>query len=138
MRLSEIKGERVFDVIADIVEPISNIAEDGEAMKLFQRERLPDGMTAKKFLADRAKRALPALLKNHKSDIVTILSAIAGTSPDEYAKTLTMAKLMKDVAELLTDEAFGELFISAQSQTEEEPSGSAPESTEAKQKPSHS
>lgn len=138
MRLSEIKGERVFDVIADIVEPISNIAEDGEAMKLFRRERLPDGMTAKKFLADRAKRALPALLKNHKSDIVAILSAIAGTAPDEYAKTLTMAKLMKDVAELLTDEEFGELFISAQSQTGEEPSGSAQESTEDKHKPDHS
>ena len=26
MRLSDIKGERVFDVIADIIDPIANIA----------------------------------------------------------------------------------------------------------------
>ena len=31
MRLSDIQGERVFDVIADIIDPIANIAEDDAA-----------------------------------------------------------------------------------------------------------
>ena len=125
MRLSDIKGDRVFDVIADIIDPIANIASDETASAIFKREKLPEGMTAKAFLLERARKAVPALLKGHKSDIITVLATIEGTSADDYRASLTLAKLMQDTAELLTDEAFGELFLSAQSGTS---SGSARES----------
>ena len=127
MRLSDIKGDRVFDVIADIIDPIANIASDETASALFKREKLPEGMTAKSFLLKRARKAVPALLKGHKSDIITVLSTIEGVSADDYRESLTLAKLMQDTAELMTDEAFGELFISAQSGTS---SGSAQENIE--------
>ena len=127
MRLSDIKGDRVFDVIADIIDPIANIASDETASALFKREKLPEGMTAKSFLLKRARKAVPALLKGHKSDIITVLSTIEGVSADDYRASLTLAKLMKDTAELMTDEAFGELFISAQSGNS---SGSAQENIE--------
>ena len=127
MRLSDIKGDRVFDVIADIIDPIANIASDETASALFKREKLPEGMTAKSFLLKRARKAVPALLKGHKSDIITVLSTIEGVSADDYRASLTLAKLMQDTAELLTDEAFGELFISAQSGNS---SGSAQENIE--------
>ena len=127
MRLSDIQGERVFDVIADIIDPIANIAEDDAASALFKREKLPDGMTAKSFLLERARKSVPVLLKGHKGDIITVLATIDGVSADDYRASLTLAKLMQDTAELLTDEAFGELFISAQSGTS---SGSAQENTE--------
>lgn len=127
MRLSDIKGERTLEVIADIIDPIANIAEDEEASALFKREKLPDGMTAKKFLLQRARKAAPALLKGHKEDIIAILSAIEGTPPEKYAGSLSLVKLIKDTVELLTDEAFGALFISAQSGDN---SGSAPETIE--------
>ncbi len=117
MRLSDIKGDRVFDVIADIIDPIANIASDETASALFKREKLPEGMTAKAFLLERARKAVPALLKWHKSDIITVLATIEGVYADDYRASLTLAKLMQDTAELLTDEAFGELFISAQSGT---------------------
>ena len=127
MRLSDIKGDRVFDVIADIIDPIANIASDETASALFKREKLPDGMTAKAFLLERARKAVPVLLKGHKGDIITVLATIDGVSSDDYRESLTLAKLVQDTAELLTDEAFGELFISAQSGTS---SGSAQENTE--------
>ena len=127
MRLSDIKGDRVFDVIADIIDPIANIASDETASALFKREKLPEGMTAKSFLLKRARKAVPALLKGHKNDIITVLSTIEGVSADDYRASLTLAKLMKDTAELMTDEAFGELFISAQSGNS---SGSAQENIE--------
>lgn len=130
MRLSDIKGERTLDVIADIIDPIANIAEDEAASALFKREKLPEGMAAKKFLLQRAKKAVPALLKGHKGDIIAILSTIEGTTPEEYAGTLNLVKLMKDTVDLLSDEAFTELFISAQT---EGISGSAQETTEAKE-----
>ena len=117
MRLSDIKGDRVFDVIADIIDPIANIASDETASALFKREKLTEGMTAKAFLLERARKTVPALLKGHKSDIITVLATIEGISANDYRASLTIAKLMQDTVELLTDEAFGELFISAQSGT---------------------
>ena len=128
MRLSDIKGDRTLEVIAEIIDPIANIAEDEEASSMFKREKLPDGMTAKKFLMKRVRKSLPVLLKGHKADIIAILSAIEGVSAEEYSGALNLVKLVKDCTDLLTDEAFMELFISAQSETN---SGSALASTEA-------
>ena len=128
MRLSDIKGDRTLEVIAEIIDPIANIAEDEEASSMFKREKLPEGMTAKKFLLKRVRKSLPVLLKGHKADIIAILSAIEGVSAEEYSGALNLVKLVKDCTDLLTDEAFMELFISAQSETN---SGSAQESIEA-------
>ena len=130
MRLSDIKGDRVFDVIADIIDPIANIASDETASALFKREKLPEGMTAKEFVTQRARKALPALLKGHKGDIIAILASIEGVSAESYKGSLNIVKLMRDTTELLTDEDFGGLFISAQSGTS---SGSAQENTEGKE-----
>ena len=128
MRLSDIKGDRTLEVIAEIIDPIANIAEDEAASAMFKREKLPEGMTAKKFLMKRVRKSLPVLLKGHKADIIAILSAIEGVSAEEYAGALNLVKLVKDCTDLLTDEAFMELFISAQSENN---SGSAQESIEA-------
>nr|DAL16897.1 MAG TPA_asm: Sporulation inhibitor sda hairpin, histidine kinase inhibitor.97A [Caudoviricetes sp.] len=129
MKLSDVKGEHALEVIADVIEPICNIAEDENASALFKREKLPEGMTAKKFLLQRVKKAVPALLRGHKGDIIAILSSIEGTSPEAYTDALNLVKLPKDFIDLMTDEAFAELFISAQGT--EKPSGSAQENTEA-------
>lgn len=110
MRLSDIKGDRTLDVIAEIIDPIANIAEDEEASAMFKREKLPDGMTTKKFLMNRVRKSLPVLLKGHKADIISILSAIEGVSAEEYAGALNLVKLVKDCTDLLTDEVFMELF----------------------------
>ena len=131
MKLSDIQGERVFDVIADIIDPIANIAEDDAASAMFKREKLPEGMTAKAFLIKRARKSLPALFKGHKGDIIAILSAIGGVSEGQYKSELNPIKLMQDATELLTDEAFGALFLSAQSGKS---SGSAQENTEGENK----
>lgn len=128
MRLSDIKGDRTLEVIAEIIDPIANIAEDEESSAMFKREKLPDGMTAKKFLMKRVRKSLPVLLKGHKADIIAILSAIEGVSAEEYAGALNLVKLVKDCTDLLTDESFMQLFISAQSENN---SGSARESIEA-------
>lgn len=131
MRLSDIQGECVFDVIADIIDPIANIAEDEQASALFKREKLPEGMTIKEFMMQRARKALPVLLKGHKNDIISILAAIEGVSAESYKGALNLVKLMRDATELLTDEAFDALFLSAQSGNS---SGSAQENTEGENK----
>ena len=131
MKLSDIQGERVFDVIADITDPIANIAEDEAAFSIFRRERLPEGMTPKKFALRRIRKALPELLKGHKSDLIAILAAVDGVSVEAYKRSLNLVKLMRDAVDLLTDDAFTTLFISAQTGRDGAPSGSAPESITA-------
>lgn len=114
MKLSDVKGERVFDVLADIIDPIANIAEDEQAAALFKKAKLPESMAPGKFLLERARKAVPALLRGHKGDIIAILAAIEGVEPETYKGTLNMFRLFKDCTSLLSDEAFSELFISAQ------------------------
>ena len=130
MKLSDIKGTRTLDVIANVIEPICNIAEDDEAATLFKREKLPDGMTVKKFLLQRAKTCIPVLLRDHKQDLIAIFAAIEGVTLNEYGDELDLPKLFKDFVELLTDDVFRTFFISAQSEKDVVPSGSAQENTE--------
>lgn len=111
MKLSEVKGERTFDVIADIIEPISNIAADKEAAELFTRKQLPEGVSKEAFVMNRLKKSMPVLLKNHKSDLISILAAIEAVTPDLYEKELNLVKLTQDVTELLNDDAFKALFF---------------------------
>lgn len=104
MRLSEIKGERVFDVIADIIEPACNIASDPVASRMFRGEKAPEGMEPKDFALQKAKEVIPHLMRTHRDDLVAILAAIEGKDPKEYVSELTMPALIKGVYEMMTDD----------------------------------
>lgn len=106
MKLSDVKGERTFDVIAEIIEPIANIAQDEEAKQIFTPKPCPDGMKPTEFMLARIKKSAPKLLKNHKSDLVTIISSIKGIEPSAYLEELNLALLVSDMVELVTDEEF--------------------------------
>lgn len=106
MKLSDIKGERVLDVIADIIDPIANMVQDKDIAAMFKREAVPDGMEARDFFAKRMRKGLPVLLKSHKADIIAIMAAIEGVTPGQYAASLDFPKLFTDVMELVTDDAF--------------------------------
>lgn len=106
MKLSDIKGDRVLDVIADIIEPIANMMQDKDVAAMFKREGVPDGMDARDFFAKRMCKGLPVLLKSHKADIIAVMAAIEGVTPEQYAESLDFPKLFTDVMELVTDDAF--------------------------------
>lgn len=129
MKLSDIKGDRVIDVIADLIEPVANIAAD-KSITLFKREVPPDGMSAHDFAAMKIRKGAPVLLKTHKDDVVSILATIKGQTPAEYAENLNMASFVLDAIELLSDSAFVDLFTSA-ARTDES-SGSASGNTEGR------
>lgn len=96
MRLSDIKGERALDVIADLCDPIVSIATDGEVRELLASL---SGDTA-----DAARKVIPALLKGHRQDIVSILAVLDDVTPEEYLAGASLAGLVEDLYELLTDE----------------------------------
>lgn len=130
MKLSDIKGERSIDVIADILDPIYEIAADEKCAALFKRQPLPEGMTTGQYGAEWLKQAAQVLLKGHKKACIKILATIEGTSVKKYTENLNLMKLLTDVADLMSDEAFMGLFFST-TQSTETSSGSASENTEA-------
>lgn len=104
MKLSEIKGERTIDVLADITAPIIAIASDEQASRIFRREKCPEGMEPSAFMLQRIREALPPLLKDHKAEIIAIMAALEGVTPEEYAESMTLASLVSSLFEMLTDE----------------------------------
>lgn len=127
MRLSDIKGDRAIDVIADLIEPVSNIATDDMSKGLFERRECPAGMTPEQFTLERIKKNAPKLLKSHKDDLVSILSTIGGIPKEQYVKDMTLASVMVDIIELFSDSEFLGFLSQAVSQNG---SGSTSESTE--------
>lgn len=138
MRLSDVRGDRTLDVIADLVGPVASIAEDEAAAALFRRERVPEGMTASQFFAKRVRTSLPTLLRGHKGDVISILSTVKGVTPEEYADGLSLASLLADVADLLSDEEFLGFLTSAGGEAAGGASGSASGTTEGPGEPSAS
>ena len=122
MRLSDVKGDRVFDVLAEVIEPISNIAKDKECTGgLLKKIDVPPdlkGETANTYvkgkLVERVQEYAPKLLKKHKQDIIKIFALIENVSVEEYTAALTLPKLIVGLVELLTDEVFQDFFTSAQ------------------------
>ena len=132
MKLSDIKGDRVFDVIADIIDPIANMVQDKDVATMFKREAVPDGMEARDFFAKRMRKGLPILLKSHKTDIIAIMAAIEGVTPEKYAASLDFPKLLTDAMELVTDNAFLDFLSSQETGKGVDAPGSASGSSEAR------
>lgn len=131
MKLSDVKGERTLEVVAACLGPVYNIGADPKAAELFRRKAPPKGMTPMQALAKRVSQCLPALLQEHKSDLIAILSAIQGVSPAQYAQELNLKKLLFDLTELLTDQDFEAVFPLPAQTMGLKPSGNASENTEA-------
>lgn len=132
MKLSEIKGEKIFDVIGDIIPAITNIAVDPELADLFTKKPLPEGMLPWQFIAKRWGESVPRLIKYHKDDLVTILAILEDKTKEEYMKEMTITKMINDVLTILHDESFAQFFPSAQTKEAVTSSGSVPENTEGK------
>lgn len=132
MKLSDIKGDRVLDVIADIIDPIANMAQDKDVAAMFERKAVPEGMDARDFFAGRMRKGLPVLLKGHKADIIAVMAAIEGVTPEQYAASLSLAKLFTDVMELLTDDAFLDFLSSSETGKDADAPGSVSASSVAR------
>nr|DAG29425.1 MAG TPA: hypothetical protein [Caudoviricetes sp.] len=121
MRLSDVKGERTFEVVADIIEPVYRIAQDEAAVEMLSPKPCPEGEDPKKFMARRLVAGVPALLRSHKGDLVAIMAAIEGEDAEEYAASLDLAKLVVSLTELVSDPALMGFLASAAGGTGEMP-----------------
>lgn len=87
-KLSEIKNEEAIDLLADLIEPASEIFTDTEVVT-----KIRNGTN--KLLVARV------ILKNHKKSLLEILATINGVTVEEYEGTAV--SIIKDVIELCND-----------------------------------
>ena len=111
MKLSDIKGERSLDIIADAMELVEIMSDDERFQDLVQEIREGDG---DKALAWRALcRKMPPILRDdqYRSRMMSILASAAGVPLDQYVED---GEVLKDIFELLTSdvEALG-FFVSS-------------------------
>ena len=110
-KLSEIKGEDAFDVLAEILEPISVIATDEEFVSLVRNHNKIG--------------AVKVLLKNHKKEALFVMAVLDEEDPETYAPSIV--RLPSMILELFNDPELLSLFRSQGTVTS---SGPATESTE--------
>lgn len=120
MKLSDIKGERAIDLLADLLEPAGEILEDEEVVNLVRSGK-----------ATRIE-IVKTVLKRHQKSVIEIMALMDGEDPKTYeVNVLTLpAKLL----EILNDQEFLDLFTLQGQKTVEQFSGSAMGSTKAKRK----
>ena len=106
MKLSEVRGTRVFDVMAELVEPIADIASSDVLKDMLRPMECPEGVEPRKFMAERVKSAVPSLIEAHSNDLIKVLSTIGNVSPEEYVEKMTFISLWSDVMELMGDDDF--------------------------------
>lgn len=107
MRISEVKGERALDLIADV-------------MEIFGDEAVNDA-----FKAGHNSEAIVLMLRKHKTATVDMLAALNGTT--EYTSPATA--VMGELTEILSDPDFLNLFTSQGTSETEMRSSSASENT---------
>ena len=85
-KLSEIKGEESLDVLAEIIEPITVIANDEEVRAGFDTN---------------IARCVAIALKKHKKEIIGILATINGKSVDETLDEIDILTLPSFIVDTL-------------------------------------
>ena len=117
MKLLEVTGAEAFEMMADLFDPITDIASDVEILKCIQ--------------TNQKVKAIKFALKNHSKAMAQIMAICEGVPLEEYNKSLP--EMMKDVLTVMNHPIVADLFTS-QAQNVETSSGSAMESTEASEK----
>lgn len=96
MKLSEFKNEKALDVLAEIIEPITEIVSD-EEVKACIKEK-------KKI------RGIAKAIKNHKKEIIYILAVLDDEPVETYE--VNLATLPFKIMEILSDEVLNDFFTS--------------------------
>ena len=114
MKLSDLKGEKALDALADLLEPVVELMTDNDIVRLFK--------------SGQKIKAVARAIKEHKKAVITILAVTEGADPATYEPNVL--SLPAKMLEILNDQELMSLFQS-QGQKEKTSSGSAMVNTEA-------
>ena len=118
-KLSDIKGERAFDAFADLIQPVTDMAADSEAVELFSNGK-------KQNLLEKAASMMRVASKNRNAFIAIETIKRGGPADD-----MSMDDILNSCLELMNDPMFNLFFALAHRDMERKTSIIAPEPTEA-------
>lgn len=113
MRISEIKGTDAIQALAEMLEPISIIAQDEEVRTKARETSIAAGGSL--------------MLKRYPKEVLQILAALDGVDAKEYNPSL--AEIPAKLMECLNDEDVQKLFFLQAPKEEQKSSGDASEDT---------
>lgn len=96
MKISQMTTDQAADVLVRIVDPVSNIVNDEEFIKVLEKLAEADSSAPIKFLADNLAPIVGIALKSHKADVFEIVAALNKKTTEEVAKQ-KITKTIKDV-----------------------------------------
>lgn len=104
MKLSEIKGERSLDIIADAMELYDMLADDERVKTLMDDLRDARGDGAQNAIVRVFCRDVGPILRDdrYRERIMSLLAAASGVTPEEYSES---GPVIKDLFELITSDA---------------------------------
>lgn len=100
MKLSEVKGDRVIDILVEIIPLLTKIAGDEKVLDTFKKA----ARSKKTDVIKTVSELVPVLLGKHKDDIIGVLAAINGVPAEQYAADMTLQTFMRDIMDIMTDE----------------------------------
>ena len=112
MKLSEFKDDAALELIADIIEPATEILADPAIKESFSRSKMA---------------AIKVAIKNHKSAIKEIIARLDGKTPDECH--FTAISLPIKLLSMFNDPDLQQLFTSSGQKADETACSSASENT---------
>lgn len=86
MKISAMTTEHATDVLVKIAEPASIIMHDEKVFDMLERLSKSEAGNAVKFFADNISLIVTALLKDHKTEVYTIVAALVEKTAEEVAK----------------------------------------------------
>ena len=116
MKLSDYKGEKALDVLADLIDPASEIFGDKEIIDAFRNGKKLKGV---KFA-----------IKNHKKSVIELLAILDDEDPEKYAEKINLLTLPVKLLQILNDSELAQTFSSQGQTGDATSSGSVSENIE--------
>lgn len=115
--LTEIKGDDALELIADLLEPATEIMSDKDVKTAYYSKNMAS--------------AVKTAIKGHKDAVRLILALLGGYDTETYNPNVT--EIVQSAMQILTDKALQDLFTYPNQKSEEDISGSVSENSEAKE-----
>lgn len=120
MKLTDYQNEDALEVLANIIEPVTEILQDKKIARVF---------SGKKF---NTLEVVKVLLKDHKKSVVEIMAALNNVPYEEYKFNIITGT--QQLVELLNDKELIDFFQSQEKMMEPASSGSVMANTEGSEK----
>lgn len=105
--INDIKGEKSFDVLADVMDITFTLAEDENVMKFVNRgESIPEGEDATEWGVKMIKECVPKMIREHKDALASLIAISKDMTKAKYLKEVTPQELWRDVIALFNDSTF--------------------------------